>query len=377
MPSSKFVIEQKIGNSFKVNKIKSMFDVDVDVIKKEFDINIPIDDINWNIGLIVGASGSGKTTIATRMFNDFDLFNGYEWKSQSIVDDFNTELTPKQITEALSSVGFSSPPDWLKPFAVLSNGQKMRAELARFILEANKPIIYDEFTSVVDRQVAKIGSAAIQKFIRRHNKQFIAVSCHYDIEEWLEPDWVYDVNNYTFYRRSLRRPTINVGIRKAKQSEWQLFKEFHYLSSEHNNAAHKYIAEIDGVPAAWCSVLHFPHPHVKNMKRIHRIVVRPDYQGIGLGVKFMNEIALKYMALKNRVTLVTSSPSFIKGLQSKKNWVMTRKPGRLQTTAKSGVLAGTTSDARLTATFEFQKKQISETGKPFAEVKDGNEKQNT
>lgn len=352
MPSSKFVIEQKIGNSFKVNKIKSMFDVDVDVIKKEFDINIPIEDINWNIGLIVGASGSGKTTIATRMFNDFDLFNGYEWKSQSIVDDFNSELTPKQITEALSSVGFSSPPDWLKPFAVLSNGQKMRAELARFILESKKPIIYDEFTSVVDRQVAKIGSAAIQKFIRKNNKQFIAVSCHYDIEEWLEPDWVYDVNNNKFYRRSLRRPTIHVGIRKAEQNEWKLFKEFHYLSTNHNIAANKYIAEIEGIPVAWCSVLHSPNPHIKNMKRIHRIVVRPDYQGIGLGVKFMTEIANQYKNDGYRLRLITSSPSFIHGLQRNKQWVMVRKPSRINS-INERLTSYKGSNQRLTACFEF------------------------
>lgn len=376
MPSSKFVIEQPLGNSFKVNKIKSMFDLDVDVIRKEFDVNIPIEDIKWNIGLIVGASGSGKTTIATRMFNGFELFNGFEWKSQSIVDDFDKSLTPKQITEALSSVGFSSPPDWLKPFAVLSNGQKMRAELARVILESSKPIIYDEFTSVVDRQVAKIGSAAIQKFIRRNNKQFIAVSCHYDIEEWLEPDLVYDANNHKFYRRSLRRPAINVGVREANQSEWKLFKDFHYLSSEHNNSAHKYIAEIDGIPAAWCSVLHFPHPVLKNMKRIHRIVVRPDYQGIGLGVRFMTEIALQYAKTKNRVTLVTSAPSFIHGLQRNKQWIMTRKPSRVG--ASVGALKGSTSELRLTATFEFDSRQgkmdtHAETGKPFAEVTHGEE----
>jgi ABC-type lipoprotein export system ATPase subunit len=351
MPSSKFVIESTVGNSFRVNKIKSMFDVDVDVIKKEFNVNIPIEDEAWNIGLIVGASGSGKTTIATKMFHDFELFNGFNWSANSIVDDFDKNLSPKEITEALSSVGFSSPPDWLKPFKVLSNGQKMRAELARVILESKKPIIYDEFTSVVDRQVAKIGSLALQKFIRRNQKQFIAVSCHYDIEEWLEPDWVYEVNESKFYRRLLRRPEIKVGIREAKQNEWKLFKEFHYLSSEHNDAAHKYIAEIEGVPVAWCSVLHFPHPHVKNMKRIHRIVVRPDYQGIGVGVRFMSEIANKYLQSKYRVSLVTSAPSFIHGLQRNKDWVMTRKPSRVS--YSSGILSGATSDARLTATFEY------------------------
>lgn len=352
MPSSKFVIEHKILDSYRTSKIKSMFDVDFDVVRKIYEINIPIEEKPWNIGLIVGASGSGKTTIAKKLFADYKLFSGFQWSDNSIIDDFNKELTPKQITESLSSVGFSSPPDWLKPFAILSNGQKMRVELARIILEMNEPIIYDEFTSVVDRQVAKIGSASIQKFIRKNNKKFIAVSCHYDIEEWLQPDWVYDVNNHKFYWRSLRRPTIHVGIRTATQKEWGLFKEFHYLSAEHNNAAHKYIAEIEGIPVAWCSVLHLPHPHVKNIKKIHRIVVRPDYQGIGLGTHFLSEIANMYK--KNyRITLVTSSPSFIHGLQKNKSWVMTRKPGRLQNAAGTGILKGTTSDKRLTASFEY------------------------
>jgi ABC-type lipoprotein export system ATPase subunit len=355
MPSAKFVIEHKVGNSFRVNKVKSMFDVDVNIVQKTFDVCIPLNDVAWNVGLIVGASGSGKTTIAKRLFEKFDFFEGFEWKAESVIDDFKSDLSAKEITEALSSVGFSSPPDWLKPFHVLSNGQKMRAELARIMLEANNPVIYDEFTSVVDRQVAKIGSAAIQKFIRRNKKQFVAVSCHYDIEEWLQPDWVFDVNDNKFYRRSLQRPQIVVGIREAKQSEWKLFKEFHYLSSDHNNAAHKYIAEIDGVSAAWCSVLHFPHPHLKNMKRIHRIVVRPDYQGIGLGTAFMSNVAESYALKGNRVALVTSAPSLIYGLQRHKRWAMTRKPGRVQKTAKSGVLAGTTSDARLTATFEYNR----------------------
>jgi len=353
MPSSKFVVESKIPSSFRVEKVKGQFDYDASVVRKEFDVDIPIENMDWNIGLIVGASGSGKTTIAKNVFKEFELFDGFEWSDKTVIDDFADGLSAIEITDSLNKVGFSSPPDWLKPFNVLSNGQKMRAELARLILESNKPIIYDEFTSVVDRQVAKIGSSAIQKYIRRENKQFIAVSCHYDIEEWLEPDWLYDANEKKFYRRSLRRPEIKVDIRKAHQSEWELFKEFHYLSSTHNNAAHKYIAEINGEPVAWCSLLHFPHPKLKNCKRIHRIVVKPDYQGIGVGGRFMSELAKDYNKLGTRIRLVTSAPSFIYGLSASKNWMMVRKPSRLKNTAKSGVLAGTTSDARLTASFEF------------------------
>jgi len=331
-----------------------MFDCDIERVEKKFVLDIPIESQQWNVGLIVGASGSGKTTIAKNVFDDFCFFDGFDWTSGSIIDDFDEKFSAKEIVEVLSKVGFSSPPDWLKPFSVLSNGQKMRAELARLILEAQNAFIYDEFTSVIDRQTARIGSHAIQKFIRKQGKQFIAVSCHYDIIEWLNPDWIFDCNKMQYtYGRSLQRPKIECNIRKAKQSEWREFMDFHYLSHSHNNAAHKYICEIEGEPVAWCSVLHFPHPRIKRMKRIHRIVVKPDYQGIGIGKKFLTEIAKKYKKDKYRVALVTSSPSFIHGLSNSKEWIMTRKPSRLRKAAKTGVLAESTSVQRLTASFEY------------------------
>lgn len=354
MPRSKFVISSPIQSTFRTEKVKGMFDVEMDEVKKDYDVNIPIENEPWNIGLIVGASGTGKTTIAKRLFDDFHFFTGFEWSNKAIVDDFPESLSAKQICESLSKVGFSSPPDWLKPFGVLSNGQKMRAELARAILEYDQPLIYDEFTSVVDRQVAQVGSAAIQKFIRKQNKQFVAVSCHYDIEEWLEPDWVYDVNTHEFHRRLLRRPPISIDVREARQSEWKHFMEFHYLTHAHNKSAHKYIAEINGEPVGWCSVLHFAHPHRKNTKRLHRTVVKPDYQGLGIGYELRCQVSERYLAQGYSVITVTSNPSLIHAMSKGKEWAMTRKPSRLSNTAKTGVLAGSTSDARLTASFEYR-----------------------
>lgn len=357
MPRSKFVVESPTSKTFRSNKVKSMFDCEFDTVKKSFDVDIPIEGIHWNVGLIVGASGSGKTTIAKNVFSNFLMFQGFDWKSGSVIDDFPEQFSAKEITEILSKVGFASPPDWLKPFSVLSNGQKMRAELARLILESDRPFIYDEFTSVVDRQVACIGSSAIQKFIRKQGKQFVAVSCHYDVEQWLEPDWIYDCNKMEFRRGLLRRPKIECTVRKANSSEWKQFMEFHYLSHEHNNAAHKYICEIDGQPAAWCSVLHFAHPQVKNIKRIHRIVVKPDFQGIGLGSRFVSQVAEKYKSEGFRVMLVTSSPAFIHGLQSNKSWIMTRKPSRVKKLKNTGAarFKAEAGGQRLTATFEYQR----------------------
>lgn len=354
MPCSKFIIKTKISNTFRNEKVKGMFDVEQNEIINEWDINIPIENIKWNIGAIVGSSGSGKTTVAKKLFSNYDFFDGFEWNnSNSIIDNFSEKYTPKEITEILSKVGFSSPPDWLKPFNVLSNGQKMRVEIAKLLLEKDKPVIYDEFTSVVDRQVAKIGSHAIQKYIRKQNKQFIALSCHYDILEWLQPDWIYDVSSNEFKKDLLwQKPKIKCDIRKSEQSEWKIFKKFHYLSSEHNNASHKYILEINNIIVGWCSILHFPHPKIKNMKKIHRIVVLPDYQGIGIGNMFLNEIAKIYHHQKQRVTITTSTPVFINSLQKSKEWIMTRKPSRVFHYSKTSTVKTSKGD-RLTASFEY------------------------
>ena len=88
------------------------------------------------------------------------------------------------------AVGFNTIPAWLRPYGVLSNGEKFRVDLARRLLEGGDLIAVDEFTSVVDRQVAKIGSHAVQKWARGKGRQFVAATCHYDLEDWLQPDWV-------------------------------------------------------------------------------------------------------------------------------------------------------------------------------------------
>lgn len=64
---------------------------------------------NWNIGLIVGRSGSGKTTIARELFGDC-IVSGYEWTHDNILDDMPKDVSIKDITKTLTSVGFSSPP---------------------------------------------------------------------------------------------------------------------------------------------------------------------------------------------------------------------------------------------------------------------------
>lgn len=197
MPSFDIIKENKADkSSFRVQSVMGMFDLQSEHIKERFVGNIDLPE-NWNVGIIVGASGTGKSTIMKELFSDYVVENN-KYDHQSVIDDMPKDKTIKEITQAFNSVGFSSPPSWLKPYSVLSNGEKMRVDLANGILSNKDIIVFDEFTSVVNREVAKIGSCAIQKAIRRQNKKFIAVSCHYDIVDWLEPDWIFCTDDMSF-----------------------------------------------------------------------------------------------------------------------------------------------------------------------------------
>lgn len=181
-------------NTYRSARVKSLFNAESGA---EFirDFDIPIDGEEWQIGLVVGASGSGKTSIGKAFFGDnkiVDLYGGWD-KKLPIVDSINPDGNFDDVTASLANVGLGDVPSWLRPFHALSNGQQFRAGLARCICENNGDIVIDEFTSVVDRQIAKIGAMAFSKGWRRSQKnKVVLLSCHYDVIEWLQPDWVFD-----------------------------------------------------------------------------------------------------------------------------------------------------------------------------------------
>lgn len=182
--------------SYRAQRVKSLFNAESGASWSQ-EFNIEIDDLDWGIGLIVGTSGSGKTSLGRQFFGEdklHDLYKGWD-NTKPIVDCILPNGDFNQTTAALSSVGLGDVPSWLRPFNALSNGQQFRAGLARLVSEAPDESVVDEFTSVIDRQIAKIGAMAFAKNWRKNKgKKVVLLSCHYDIIEWLQPDWVYDVN---------------------------------------------------------------------------------------------------------------------------------------------------------------------------------------
>lgn len=357
MSCSHIVRETKIVKSPRVKQLEGMFDIPPsENTIHEWDVSLPLDEKPWNVGLIVGPSGCGKSVIKDELFKDH-VYDSFQWdKEKSILDAFPKDMGIKDISTILNSVGFSSPPSWFKPFRVLSNGEKFRVTIARALVESQELCVIDEFTSVVDRVVAKCGSAAVAKTVRRYGKKFIAISCHYDIEDWLQPDWVYcPVDNKFHWRLVQRRPDIKLEIARVHHQAWEIFKQHHYLSADLNRAAQCFIAFWEGAPVAFYSYLQFVNNRLKRTKRGHRVVCLPDYQGAGIGLKLEEYVASCLKALKWDYIGTSSHPARNAYCMKSEKWKMIRKPSLTKNNAGTGKMESRTKNYhyRIAATFRY------------------------
>jgi len=262
--------------------------IDNSVVEIKNDLKIPNE--HWKIGVIVGSSGSGKSTIIDHLSGGI---KNIEWDDKlSVISNFKS-LSPEEATNLLCSVGLSSVPVWFRPYHCLSTGEKFRADIARSIADTQDGIIYiDEFTSVVNRDVAKATSVSLQRYIRQSNKQIILSTCHYDVLDWINPDWIYntDTHKTDYPRGCLRQPRIELQLFRCKYEAWDLFKHHHYLTSSINKSSKCFIATLNNVPVGFIAILSSPNRDYKNGWRVTRLVVLPDYQGLGIGKKILNHL---------------------------------------------------------------------------------------
>ena len=348
------VVETPISKGMRVRQLEGMFDVpQAETSKLAWSFDAPYDAEPWSVGLIVGPSGSGKSTIARSLFGqDFDP--AIRWSAPSVIEDFDEKFLMADIAEACSAVGFNTIPAWMRPFAVLSNGEQFRVALARKMLERELAVV-DEFTSVVDRQVAKIASHAVQKYVRRRARKFVAVSCHYDIEEWLQPDWVIEPASQTFRRRSVRpRPQLEGEIKRVDHSAWDLFAPYHYLNNELHRSARCYVLTVEGRPAAFAGML--PRPISQGPEKgtaiwgTSRLVTLPDFQGLGLIFTLLDTLSSAYAGNGDRVRAYPAHPSFIRAFDRSPKWRLVHRPAQNITSRRSQLGLG----GRPCATFEYE-----------------------
>ena len=352
MPSVDVTVSCPVFDSFRVQQVAGMFDVPVaERATERFHVEMPELGDDWKIGLIVGPSGSGKSTIAREVFGD-RLYRRREWPRDRAVIDCLGERPIKEITGLFTAVGFSSPPSWIKPFHVLSGGEQFRCNLVRALIEAEGVVAFDEYTSVVDRNVARIGSAAIAKGIRGGwiHSRLAAVTCHYDVIEWLQPDWVLDMATATFTRRCLQRPPIRLEIFRCRRRAWRMFARHHYLSGSLSTAARCFIALWEGVAVAFCATVSLIGR--KGRWRISRIVTLPDFQGVGIGTRVAEAVAELHRREGHRLNITASHPAVIAHCRRSPRWraVSVKKTG----TGRTRFIKGYRSSAgRAVVSFEY------------------------
>lgn len=347
-------LRSEASDSYRVSALEGMFDLNhQNEWTHHIEADLPIEDLDWQLGLIVGASGAGKSSVAKHLWPD-NYFQSFTWSKNCMLDDFPDKMRPQDIGRLLNSVGLSSVPCWMRPYAALSTGQKFRADLARSLAESDF-VVFDEFTSTVDRTVAKAACVGLNKAMKRmDNKRFIGISCHSDIISWLQPDWVYNLDSSTFIRSECLqpRPKISVTVRIGDKSAWPIFSQHHYMSAELSNRAQIFLvwATLDDEERLIGFVSVIPSMGHKGCYSEHRTVVLPDFQGLGIGGK-MVELVAEYLWKRDRkyFTSTTSSP-VVKAYRMHRSdiWKPTRPVGLVSGGSKTSMMK---SKARSTNRF--------------------------
>ena len=277
------------------------FDYESDGTEKFYPYLLPADlPKDFGIGVIVGASGTGKSTL----LKSFGSPVSPVWNNGSIVSNFANAI---DANEKLSAAGLMSVPEWVKPFSVLSNGQQFRANLARSL---HDEAVIDEFTSVIDRNVAKAASTAMARYVRKNNvKGIVLATCHRDVLEYLEPDWIIDTDRGEWASgRYLHRPEMVLEVQPCSNEIWSHFASHHYLSESLNKSAHCYLALWNGSVVGFVASIAYPSGTVKEAYREHRLVVHPDFQGFGIGPRLSEAVAQHYLDNSKRYFSKTSHP---------------------------------------------------------------------
>lgn len=322
------------ADSYRAARVKSLFNCESGA-NFSLDAELPIDDTGWQIGVVVGPSGSGKTSIGRQLFGPRAMWRPRWPKDSPIIDAIGPGQPFDTAPAALSAVGLGSVPAWLRPYHVLSNGEQFRANLAKLIAEQPQRAVVDEFSSVVDRQIARIGALAFAKAWRRTGGQAVLLSCHYDVLDWLEPCWIFDTATGAFERaeargRLRRRPPISFEVWETDRHQWPLFEPHHYLTLPPMIAATYDVATVDGQPVAHVAVS--TRPGLLEA-RACRLVVMPEWQGAGVGLRFLAAVCERWRTGQNRhgihvpTLFHTSHPGLCAALRRDPKW--TQVSGRL------------------------------------------------
>ena len=89
-----------------------------------------------------------------------------------------------------------------------------------------------------------------------------------------------------------QRPNIKLTVRRCEPSIWHSlgFSKEHYLTAELNKSCKCLLFEWNNVPVGFVGILNTPRKGIPYGCSVSRIVIVPDYQGLGLSTMIFNFI---------------------------------------------------------------------------------------
>jgi GNAT superfamily N-acetyltransferase len=199
--------------------------------------------------------------------------------------------------------------------------------------------------------VGKVMSHCVAKHARRSKRSIVLNSCHYDVIEWLDPDWIIDCNKQTYTDRrnrvgvEERTDRLRFDVYQADKRTWGYFSKYHYLSER--------LAPNSQVYGLWCGVDQigfqaFTPYIIGNFDTYfsNRTVIHPDYAGLGLGIKLINETS-KHMVKKGfKIKAKFSSTPIYKAMKRQPEWRCTGVTNPIKTQRISALYSRKTGATR-------------------------------
>lgn len=275
--------------------------------------------------LITGPSGTGKSSILKALKErlkeraiDADELNFLG--DVALIDSLSLPFS--ESLELLSLVGLGEAHLMLRPYAELSEGQRLRARIARAIAEAERDgrtILIDEFCSTLDRLTASIVSYNLRRIVNRRGLAVVVATSIDDIIDDLQPDMLILPKGggrwFKRERKVMSRPISffdRLYIRRGGISDWRLFAHLHYKSHHTGIVDRIYVLYLDGRPIG-IVVYAYPMMALKlrnlvtdnryagsavtagyrkrllneEVRVVQRIVIDPLFRGLGLAAALL------------------------------------------------------------------------------------------